>query len=397
MHTLLHKIFAGLVAIGTLITPSQALTPSVAAPLGGTYQTGEVRALFETSLVARITSSATSFTLTNGTDKDGTALASSTYGFVIDEGTAVEEFVLADCTGSTCTNATRGLSVRTGTTSVAALAFEHRRSASVKITDAPSLVFATNVLKGKQNIENPLRYDAIFSLSDATSTSKQIPYAAWIAANFADVYNNQSISGIKTFVSSPIVPTPTTATQAANKSYVDGVALVSAPNADYTTKGVVERATVAEITAGTSLGGTGAALFINPSDLPFSSLASTTASTTNYAPSAGVSTTTRLYAGQTALVMGTIVDTNNALYLLAKQSGYPTTTMTGPYGCSVPGGSPAVSCALPFIGTYTATNTQTVTFSIAAGVNSNPSIGNGTLGGGGSFTILKFATSSNAN
>lgn len=32
----------------------------------------------------------------------------------------------------------------------------------------------------------------------------------------------QTIGGVKTFSSSPIVPTPTTATQAANKSYVDG-------------------------------------------------------------------------------------------------------------------------------------------------------------------------------
>lgn len=34
----------------------------------------------------------------------------------------------------------------------------------------------------------------------------------------------ETIAGVKTFSSSPIVPTPTTSTQAANKSYVDGVA-----------------------------------------------------------------------------------------------------------------------------------------------------------------------------
>jgi hypothetical protein len=32
---------------------------------------------------------------------------------------------------------------------------------------------------------------------------------------------NQTIAGIKTFTSSPVVPTPTTDTQAANKTYVD--------------------------------------------------------------------------------------------------------------------------------------------------------------------------------
>ena len=64
--------------------------------LGASFQTPEVRALFETTLASAISSSATSFTLTSATDIDGTALASSTYAFIIDEGTSVEEFVLAD-------------------------------------------------------------------------------------------------------------------------------------------------------------------------------------------------------------------------------------------------------------------------------------------------------------
>lgn len=38
------------------------------------------------------------------------------------------------------------------------------------------------------------------------------------------VTGNETVNGIKTFVSSPIVPTPTTASQAASKSYVDSIA-----------------------------------------------------------------------------------------------------------------------------------------------------------------------------
>lgn len=136
--------------------------------LGGTFQTPEVKALFTTSLASKITSSATSMTLVSATDKDGTSLASSTYGFIIDEGTSVEEFVLADCTGTTCTNMTRGISVSTATTSVAALQFEHRRGASVKITTAPSVVFLMNVVKGRQNIENTLRYSTHPTFNNST-------------------------------------------------------------------------------------------------------------------------------------------------------------------------------------------------------------------------------------
>lgn len=50
----------------------------------------------------------------------------------------------------------------------------------------------------------------------------------YINTNFVGVNNAQTIAGIKTFSSSPIVPTPTTGTQAANKNYADlKVALAS--------------------------------------------------------------------------------------------------------------------------------------------------------------------------
>lgn len=57
----------------------------------------------------------------------------------------------------------------------------------------------------------------------------------------------------------------------ASKEYVDGVALAGAPDADATTKGVVEAATLAEVRARTATGSTGAALAVTPDvldDLP---------------------------------------------------------------------------------------------------------------------------------
>lgn len=64
------------------------------------------------------------------------------------------------------------------------------------------------------------------------------------AADSAVVHNtgSETVAGVKTFSSSPVVPTPTTATQAANKSYVDGVAGAGAPDASTTTKGIVQLA-----------------------------------------------------------------------------------------------------------------------------------------------------------
>lgn len=56
------------------------------------------------------------------------------------------------------------------------------------------------------------------------------------------VTGNESIGGTKTFVSSPIVPTPSTGSQATNKTYVDGVVAAGASDATTSTKGIVQLA-----------------------------------------------------------------------------------------------------------------------------------------------------------
>lgn len=228
-----NNIGLGIAAVGTVIAGWFGYAPvENQVRFGASTQSSEVRALFTTTLASKITSSATSMTLSSATDKDGTVLASSTYGFIIDEGTSKEELVLADCTGTTCTNMTRGLSVRTGTTTVAALQFEHGRGAEVKITDAPALIYASNVFRGKQNLEYKLKYDSAQTFSDG----------------------NDIIS----------------------RSYADSLAFGSVPAANETTSGFVELATGVETASSTSLGGTGARLAI-PASLATSTYNSATA------------------------------------------------------------------------------------------------------------------------
>jgi hypothetical protein len=71
------------------------------------------------------------------------------------------------------------------------------------------------------------------------------------ADNSAVIHNTgaETVAGAKAFNASPTVPTPTLASQAANKSYVDSVAGGGAPNATTSTPGVVQLAG--------DLGGTG--------------------------------------------------------------------------------------------------------------------------------------------
>lgn len=196
-----------------------AITELQNAPdsLGATNAIPTPIALFETSLANKINSSATSMTLVSSLDKTGTALASSTYGFIIDEGTASEEMVLADCTATVCTNMTRGISPITGTTTVAALQFEHRRGSSVKITNGPQLLILSRIVAGIGTFPSLLAYT----------------------------------SGTACSVSSPN-------STICDKAYIDGVAVAGASNANQTTKGIVEIATKLEAASSTNFGGTGA-------------------------------------------------------------------------------------------------------------------------------------------
>lgn len=61
-----------------------------------------------------------------------------------------------------------------------------------------------------------------------------------IMSAFGNVENAQAWAEIQTFSQPPVVPTPVNGTDAANKDYVDGVALAGAPNASTSTKGVTK-------------------------------------------------------------------------------------------------------------------------------------------------------------
>lgn len=67
---------------------------------------------------------------------------------------------------------------------------------------------------------------------------------AGAAADTAVVHNTgaESVAGTKTFSVSPVVPSPTLGSHAANKTYVDSVAGAGAPDASTSTKGIVQLA-----------------------------------------------------------------------------------------------------------------------------------------------------------
>lgn len=68
--------------------------------------------------------------------------------------------------------------------------------------------------------------------------------AAGAASDTTVVHNsgNETVAGTKAFTSSPTVPTPTTGSQATNKTYVDSVVASGAADATTTSKGVIQLA-----------------------------------------------------------------------------------------------------------------------------------------------------------
>lgn len=113
----------------------------------------KVIALFETTLASAISATATTLTLTSASDKEGTSLANDTYGITVDEGSANEEFIVAEINGTAGTNAKRGISVVNGTSEVASLKKAHRRGATVKITNAPVLPIISRILRGEETVD----------------------------------------------------------------------------------------------------------------------------------------------------------------------------------------------------------------------------------------------------
>lgn len=114
-------------------------------------------ALFETSLAAPITSTATSFSLTTNAVRGGGTL-SGYQCFTIDEGSAQAEFVCGQASSTSITGVTRGISPSDGVSEVTALKFAHRRGASVKITDFPLVQILRNQNNGSATFENVLTY-----------------------------------------------------------------------------------------------------------------------------------------------------------------------------------------------------------------------------------------------
>lgn len=131
----------------------------------------------------------------------------------------------------------------------------------------------------------PFTTDITYKQPHAGQSTFIISDAPQVFEQFSTLGNAETITGIKTFATGAtplITDTPTTGLMAANKAYVDSVAIAGAPNATTAVKGIVQQATTSQVNAGTATGSTGASLFISPDGLAASSLFSRKVGTTSY-------------------------------------------------------------------------------------------------------------------
>ncbi len=164
----------------------------------------------------------TTITLKSMTDIDGNALSmSGTFGDIgfgtLQPGNGTLEEQIA-FTG--LTNNSNGTVTLTGVKSVA-FVYPYTQTTGLLKTHAGSAPFIISNTSGF--------YDKLTSKSD-----------------------DETITGHWTFTTSPTIPDPTNGTDAANKEYVDGVAIAGAPVANDTTTGIVRIATRAQMAAGSS-------------------------------------------------------------------------------------------------------------------------------------------------
>lgn len=305
---MLHTLYCKLAATGlaAFLGFQACLAPVPVAPpnLGATIPT--TVALFETALASKITSTQTTMTLVASSTKDGTNLvAGTTYGFIIDEGTPSEEFVVgvASTTAAVISGLTRGISVIDGKTTVAALEKTHRFGASVKITNFPQLAILSRISAGLETFPSVLSY--AFGTTTGFTASSSIP----------------------------------------NKQYVDSVATSGAPDALVGTKGIVDLSNITQFAAGTGTGATSAKL------VPPNSYFNATQS----------ATTTGVVTGTNGKIASGFIDATANYVWSGTHSFSTTTSVSGAF--SVTGSSTLASTTftgIPFIATSTPTLAQQV-------------------------------------
>lgn len=99
----------------------------------------------------------------------------------------------------------------------------------------------TNIQDTTSSVDPVLDHAAMHNAENAYINAHDALLAP-VSGSILDTGSAQTITGVKNFAASPVVPTPTTSTQVANKAYVDSQVAADVPAATSTTLGTVKLA-----------------------------------------------------------------------------------------------------------------------------------------------------------
>ncbi len=192
----------------------------------GSSELPQITANFESSLVSRIEKTDITMELVDSTDEDGNTL-SGWYGFIVDiNSTSKRETIIANCSGSSCSELLRGVSYSDGVSTSSERAQVHGRGADVSLTNHPNLTIITNILNGVDGVPDVLYYDDSVAITGSSSSNVII-----------------------------------------HKEYADNLAIAGSPDASASVKGIVEIADGIDVRDGNYKGSTGAVLVLPSLDV----------------------------------------------------------------------------------------------------------------------------------
>jgi hypothetical protein len=136
---------------------------------------GTIIADFTTTLASKISAGATSLTLLSATDSDGVSLPSGKYLFTVSPDDSSKEYLQGDLVSTSVTNL-KHVS-RQGALTTGCL-YEHRKTATISITNFPDSLFLNNLLDGTTDLNSltPLKYDG----TPTVNNNAQIASKAYI-------------------------------------------------------------------------------------------------------------------------------------------------------------------------------------------------------------------------
>lgn len=285
--TILSVISGAIIAIGSFLSPTHTKQSLPEAPLLGITQ--QVAASTYTIAGGGIAPSDTSFTLQSFTiTQTGqpivTGNLSTIFYLTLEPGNRTKQEIVGCTTvtqnaGGTAliSGCSRGLSPITPYTASSTLAFSHAGGSQVIISNPPQ-VFNQYVAK-----DNNETITGTYNFSNGFVSTASTTFTAQLNANgntYLPLIASSTFTGPAQFLSTVNALYQTASSTLVTNGRLNDVSFAGVSNANTTTKGIVQEATLAQINGGTSSGSTGAQLYVNPATFALSNFASSTSAKT---------------------------------------------------------------------------------------------------------------------